>query len=398
MISGLPLPRLVALLGAPLLAAGLCLTPSEASASPDEDVAEAGAAALKSVEAFEIAVQAMLPEGGDLGFRGRYVRLARVVARTHALDAMAEARVGSGWAKLDAAQRKELTNLIFKRLVAGYALRFDGSDELSFERGKPVRGADGRVRIETRVTGRKTGAHTLGFVLASEDGTWRIASVAWDGKDDVASERTGNEKLLARKGWPALVEAWKKRVPLPRSSGEKARTPRQVVERLQEGILAIMKEAKTLGYEGRLRRFAPLVEETHYLPAIAQLTIRRNWKDLTQKQREAFLKRFHDLSIARYAGRFDGYSGETFEIVDERDAGKSKLIRSVLRKTNGKTYTFDYALRNVKGTWRILNITVDGVSDLATKQAEYASIFREGGFQGLMDKVEEQIRKRASDG
>ena len=42
--------------------------------------------------------------------------------------------------------------------------------------------------------------------------------------------------------------------------------------------------------------------------------------------------------------------------------------------------------------WRIVNIIVNGVSDLALKRAEYNSLLEREGFQALIAKLEEQIR------
>ena len=51
-----------------------------------------------------------------------------------------------------------------------------------------------------------------------------------------------------------------------------------------------------------------------------------------------------------------------------------------------------YLLHHVNNQWRIVNIIVNGVSDLALKRAEYNSLLEREGFQALIAKLEEQIR------
>lgn len=153
-----------------------------------------------------------------------------------------------------------------------------------------------------------------------------------------------------------------------------------------------MKQASALGFEGRYERFATLIDATHHLPAIAQATILRPWGKLTKEQREAFVRKFREFSIARYAARFDGYSGERFETKSEQDQGSLKVVRSDLVKADGERIQFDWVFREIGGRWWILNIIVDGVSDLATKKEEYRAIFEREGFAGLMKTLEDQIR------
>jgi len=50
--------------------------------------------------------------------------------------------------------------------------------------------------------------------------------------------------------------------------------------------------------------------------------------------------------------------------------------------------------------WRIVNIVVDGVSDLALKRAEYGRLMDAGGFQAVLDELAQQterLRARAAE-
>ncbi len=178
----------------------------------------------------------------------------------------------------------------------------------------------------------------------------------------------------------------------------KTETATQLVARLQSKLLTVMQRAKQLGFEGRRKELGPIIRETHYIAAIARLTVSRYWKNLTKDQQKLLVKTFGDLSVANYASKFDGFNGERFARVAEKKSGKSTIVRTTITKTNGKKHTLDYTLRQVKGKWRILNITADGVSDLATKKAEYGSVMGSGGFNALINKLRAQIKRYESGG
>jgi phospholipid transport system substrate-binding protein len=357
--------------------------------------------ANRPVAALHEALRAMM-EKKDAAFKECYVAIYETVAATHDFDVLTRDRVGQGWDGLDPEAKRRLENLLFKRIVSEYVVQLSGKDASGLSRGA-ARDVEGGGGLADLTLGGRTVA--LLRVQAEDDG-WRITGVRWGGHDTGAQERKESARILAEGGTRALEEAWKGKVPVPSGpqGGERAnpdgqgksewatRSPREIVDHLQDAIVSIMKEADQLGFEGRFEKFAPLISETHHLPAIAQATILRFWSKLDPQQRKAFVARFREFSIARYAGRFDGYSGEHFETKDVQEQDATTVVRSDLVKADGKRIRFDWVLRKIGGRWWILNIVVDGVSDLATKKEEYRSIFQKSGFSGLMEKLQEQIR------
>ena len=168
--------------------------------------------------------------------------------------------------------------------------------------------------------------------------------------------------------------------------------PSQVVERLQSSLLSVMKQANQLDYEHRYQLFEPIVITSHDLPFIAKVTVGKYWKTFDNEQKTSFVNTFSRLSIATYADRFNGYGGETFSVGAQKELPRGKmLVETILTKSNGEKVQFNYLLRQNKNDWRIINIIVDGVSDLAVRRAEYTSILKSEGFSPLMAKIEDQI-------
>lgn len=343
-----------------LVAASLFLallgSPPRASAEDDP--------ALQPLADFEKVAGAVLVLAKDLGFVPRYKQLAATVAETHDLDRMLAMRLGNVADDLDATQRKTLKNLLFKRLVATYAMAFDGRAGKTLERGEVVATDGGVRRVELRLEG--DGAPRLiRMDVGPGAGGARILAVVWPDVDSAAVEQAANARVLKAGGFEALQKDWNGRVPLPERKEEaSAKTPREVVESLQVALIDVMKRASSLGYQGRYDTLLPIVDATHDLSSIARLTLRRHWKSLSPAQQKRFAERFRVFSVARYAGRFDGYSGESFAFVGEEKARSMDVIRSNLVKSDGKKIPFVFQLRTTsKGTPRILNITADGVSD-----------------------------------
>lgn len=170
-----------------------------------------------------------------------------------------------------------------------------------------------------------------------------------------------------------------------------------VVTELQASIMTIMKDGRDLGYAGRYQTISPTVEKTHDLATIARLAVGRHWKGLDAGQKSAFVETFKDLSVSMYAGRFKEYGGEQFHVLSETalKRGNRKLVASRFVKAGGEKITFNYILHRVRDQWKIISVSVNGVSDLALKRAEYGGILRKDGFPTLIERLKTQIRKNA---
>lgn len=165
-----------------------------------------------------------------------------------------------------------------------------------------------------------------------------------------------------------------------------------VIARFQDTLLSVMKQAEKLGYQGRHEQLAPAVKRTLDIPGIAQIVLGQYWSKLNAAQRAQWVDTFTRLSVATYAARFNGYSGEKFTAPTMRPLqGGYVLVQSKLIEPGGNTVSFDYQMRQVNGQWQAINIVANGVSDLALKRAQYVSVIKNSGFDELVRKVKQKI-------
>lgn len=178
------------------------------------------------------------------------------------------------------------------------------------------------------------------------------------------------------------------------SDAPPAEQARAVVQELESGLIEVMRKAEELAFKGRKETLEPVVERTHDLMFIARVALGRHWSELDASQQQEYLQAFRELTLSTYAGRFDGYNGETFKPLEESDRGGGRwLVRSKLITGKGKEISFDYVLHRDDQAWQIINIMTDGVSDLAMKRAEFSRLMRDGGFQNLVGKIEDEAER-----
>lgn len=166
------------------------------------------------------------------------------------------------------------------------------------------------------------------------------------------------------------------------------------IDNLHAALLEIMQNAESLGYGGRRDRIAPIVEASFDLAFITRFTLGRYWADLSAEQQNIMVDALRRLTIANYASRFDGYSGERFATVSNKAARKGReLVRTVLEVNNdiADNVTLDYLLQQTEGSWRIVNVIANGVSDLSLKRADYGAVVKTQGLDSLIARINGQI-------
>lgn len=176
------------------------------------------------------------------------------------------------------------------------------------------------------------------------------------------------------------------------SQDEAGATAKQVVEKFQAELIAVMKNGKQLGYAGRYEKLNKPVSNSHDLTKIARIVVGKEWEKLSEEQQQQLVDIFIKLSIASYAHNFNDYSGESFVFDSEEETARGGVvIHSRLIIPDDKPVKFDYMLKEKGNSWRIINIIANGVSDLALKRSEYTTILQRDGFDALIAKINEKI-------
>ncbi len=169
--------------------------------------------------------------------------------------------------------------------------------------------------------------------------------------------------------------------------------PTEVIKTFNETLLQAMKRADELGYSGRYKLLEPIIKDSFALSFMAAQSTGRYWKTFKEEDRSLFLTTYTDWTIATYAGRFDGYSGERFDLVSESAPVQGTVtVISKLVKRNKEEVSFHYMFRKIDEAWRIVDIQISGVSQLALTRAQFVGVIKDKGFDGLISMLKGKIK------
>jgi phospholipid transport system substrate-binding protein len=162
-----------------------------------------------------------------------------------------------------------------------------------------------------------------------------------------------------------------------------------------DALLAVMKQADQLGVRGRYDKLAPVIRATFDLPAMTRIAVGPEWTAIPPEQQAALTDHFSRMTIATYANRFDGWSGQSFEVDPEvlpRNTGR--VVRTKLNRPKEEPVTLNYLMRASGDTWKIVDIYLSGtISELATQRSEFGAILKSGGPAALIESLHQQIDK-----
>jgi phospholipid transport system substrate-binding protein len=177
------------------------------------------------------------------------------------------------------------------------------------------------------------------------------------------------------------------------AAAKAADTAIPLITRLNDALLSTMKSASALGYGGRYSKLEPVIRSTYDLAFMTRYSAGRHWRELSEAQQKSLVDAFSRLTVATYANRFDGYSGEKFVVTsEETPRAGNKLVHTELIKSDGEAIKLDYLLRQTAEGWRVIDVFLKGtISELATKRSEYSSALSNQGFDGLMTIFEQKI-------
>jgi phospholipid transport system substrate-binding protein len=159
-----------------------------------------------------------------------------------------------------------------------------------------------------------------------------------------------------------------------------------VVSSFDDALLGTMKNAKTLGFQGRYDKLAPVIDKDFDLAFTTKLVIGSGWNDVPADKQAAVIDKFRKFTIGTYANRFDGYSGEQINITGAPSIQRDNVrVQTQIVPSSGDPVKLDYILHDTDSGWKIIDIFLQGtISQLATQKSEFQAVLKSDGVDGLM--------------
>ncbi len=156
---------------------------------------------------------------------------------------------------------------------------------------------------------------------------------------------------------------------------------------LADQAIAVLRRTSD-SLEQREAAFRQLLLQAFDIAFIGRFVLGRHWRRMTAAEREDYLGVFSEFLVKTYSRRFGGYSGESFAITGAKPTGKKDIVVGTnIRRPSGPPIRADWRLRVIDRRYRIIDVSVEGISMALTQRTEFASVVQNHGVPGLLQAL-----------
>jgi len=149
-------------------------------------------------------------------------------------------------------------------------------------------------------------------------------------------------------------------------------------------------ELKTPGRaEERRQQLEQVIGNRIAYDEMAKRSLGPQWTQLNDEERQEFVQLYAQLLRDTYSSRFDHYSDEKVEFLQETLQGDYAEVRT--RLTSRKvSLDVDYRMLQWAGDWRVYDIVVDGISLVRSYREQFNKIIRTSSYGELVAKLRQK--------
>ena len=140
--------------------------------------------------------------------------------------------------------------------------------------------------------------------------------------------------------------------------------------------------------EGRRHHIEEIIRHRVSYEQMAQRALGVPWKQLTDTERQEFVRLFVQLLRDRFANKIDQYH-EVIYLFEQRE-GSCAEVRTKLIGPKVDTW-LDFRLGNKSGDWLVYDVVIDGASIVKNYHAQFARIIRDESYAGLVEKMKHRV-------
>jgi phospholipid transport system substrate-binding protein len=181
---------------------------------------------------------------------------------------------------------------------------------------------------------------------------------------------------------------------LPLKSVAAAADPAALLTDVSSRVLKLIDDKQRPDAE-RAQDFTTLVDETFDVPKIARFVLGQNWRTASDDERQQFTQTFQTYLIQVYWSRFNQYNGQSFKVTGQRAQSDAlTVVNTQIVQPNGPLVKVDWTVNKAGDSFKIIDVSIEGVSQVLTYRQEFASILaqNDGHVSALTAELAKKLK------
>jgi phospholipid transport system substrate-binding protein len=162
--------------------------------------------------------------------------------------------------------------------------------------------------------------------------------------------------------------------------------PQAPIQTLDDALLQIMHAGAKTPFGERARIAGPAIQAAFDLPQILRISVGARWSSFSMPQQLELMEVFRRYTVASYVANFSGFSGEKFDIAPQtRAAGGDQIVTTRIVPPTGDPTRIDYVMRQSGGSWKVVDVLLDGtISRVAVQRSDFRALLGGGDATALI--------------
>ena len=191
-------------------------------------------------------------------------------------------------------------------------------------------------------------------------------------------------------------------VPLNLWAADPGSGPTQQLEVSIDHLLEVLRD-KSLKGDGnqtlRRQRIAEVVFLQFNMQRMAKLSLGRDWRSLSEAERNNFTGLFRELLKISYVATIDSYADEQISYRKEIIKGDRAEVRTVIvSESRNLEIPINYRLQLKDGKWLVYDVIIENVSLVRNYRSQFGPIMKKRGFSELIAQMEKKVAEAGKEG
>jgi len=168
--------------------------------------------------------------------------------------------------------------------------------------------------------------------------------------------------------------------------------PDELIKSTVHDVLEIInhdKHAKDAGNKKILEFIDAKVLPHFNFERMTKLAVGKSWRAATPEQKAALIVEFRTLLVRTYSKAFTLYNNisvETKPLTVQENADEA-TVKTVILRPNAPAVPVQYEMEKTPTGWKAIDVTVEGISLVATHRGSFAEKVQQSGVDGLIKSL-----------
>ena len=174
-----------------------------------------------------------------------------------------------------------------------------------------------------------------------------------------------------------------------------AEAPDLFVKKTADEVFEILKTDKDLKAGNKEKAYK--ITEEKILPyfdfdRIAKLVLGKAWPAATKDEQEAFKKEFRTMRVKTYGSALLKFKDQKLSYKPTRyePSDEEVLVKTEILQPGVPPLPIDYMLEKDGNSWKVFDITIEGVSLVTNYRGQFGNEIRQNGMASLITKLSEK--------